>query len=67
MKKFSQSFKTFWADEDGASAIEYGLLASLIDQQAKEDQDRLVEKFGGREKALKMGTPGASPVPCRTL
>ena len=30
MKKFSQSFKTFWADEDGASAIEYGLLASLI-------------------------------------
>ncbi len=30
MKNFSQSFKTFWADEDGASAIEYGLLASLI-------------------------------------
>lgn len=30
MKKISQSFKTFWADEDGATAIEYGLLASLI-------------------------------------
>jgi pilus assembly protein Flp/PilA len=30
MKNFSQSFKTFWANEDGASAIEYGLLASLI-------------------------------------
>jgi pilus assembly protein Flp/PilA len=30
MKNFSQSFKTFWADEDGATAIEYGLLASLI-------------------------------------
>ncbi len=30
MKNISQSFKTFWADEDGASAIEYGLLASLI-------------------------------------
>lgn len=30
MKNFTQSFKTFWADEDGATAIEYGLLASLI-------------------------------------
>ena len=30
MKNFSQSFKEFWADEEGATAIEYGLLASLI-------------------------------------
>ncbi len=30
MKNFSQSFKAFWADEHGATAIEYGLLASLI-------------------------------------
>jgi pilus assembly protein Flp/PilA len=30
MKNFSQSFKTFWANEDGATAIEYGLVASLI-------------------------------------
>jgi pilus assembly protein Flp/PilA len=30
MKNFSQSFKTFWADEEGATAIEYGLLAALI-------------------------------------
>ncbi len=30
MKNFSQSFKTFWADEDGATAIEYGLMAALI-------------------------------------
>jgi pilus assembly protein Flp/PilA len=30
MKNFYESFKTFWADEDGATAIEYGLLASLI-------------------------------------
>jgi pilus assembly protein Flp/PilA len=30
MKNFSQSFKTFWADEEGATAIEYALLASLI-------------------------------------
>jgi pilus assembly protein Flp/PilA len=30
MKNFSQSFKKFWADEEGATAIEYGLLAALI-------------------------------------
>ncbi len=30
MKTFFQSFKSFWIDEDGATAIEYGLLASLI-------------------------------------
>ena len=30
MKNIYQSFKTFWIDEEGATAIEYGLLASLI-------------------------------------
>jgi pilus assembly protein Flp/PilA len=30
MNKFSKSFQAFWADEEGATAIEYGLLASLI-------------------------------------
>lgn len=30
MKKLSNSLKSFWADEHGATAIEYGLLASLI-------------------------------------
>ncbi len=30
MKNFSNAVQKFWADEDGASAIEYGLLASLI-------------------------------------
>ena len=30
MKNIYQSFKTFWTDEEGATAIEYGLLASLI-------------------------------------
>jgi pilus assembly protein Flp/PilA len=30
MKNISQSFKTFLADEEGATAIEYGLLAGLI-------------------------------------
>src|SRR5690606_5047811 len=33
------------------------------DAQAKRDQAALVASFGGREKALAMGTPGASPVP----
>ncbi len=30
MSQFIKSVQTFWADEDGATAIEYGLLASLI-------------------------------------
>lgn len=30
MEKMTQSFKKFAADESGATAIEYGLLASLI-------------------------------------
>ena len=34
-----------------------------VDRQAKEDQNILIQKFGGREKALNMGTPGATPVP----
>lgn len=34
-----------------------------VDRQAKSDQRRLVEQFGGREAALGIGTPGATPVP----
>jgi len=34
-----------------------------IDRKAKEDQDRLIERFGGPEKASTVGTPGATPVP----
>ena len=30
MIHFIKSVQTFWADEEGATAIEYGLLASLI-------------------------------------
>lgn len=30
MNHFFQSVQSFWADEEGATAIEYGLLASLI-------------------------------------
>lgn len=34
-----------------------------VDRQAKAAQNALIEKFGGREKALFTGTPGATPVP----
>jgi choline-sulfatase len=34
-----------------------------VDREAKDDQNALIEKFGGREKALHTGTPGATPVP----
>jgi choline-sulfatase len=34
-----------------------------IDRRAKREQAQLVNRFGGREKALKTGTPGATPVP----
>jgi len=33
------------------------------DRQAKADQQALVEGFGGREAAFRMGTEGATPVP----
>ena len=45
-----------------------GLLRNICDpeavnRRAKEDQNILIKKFGGREKALSLGTPGASPAP----
>ena len=44
------------------------LLRSIVDPEqtdrlAKDDQNALIEKFGGRDKAFKTGTPGATPVP----
>ncbi|MDG2033387.1 MAG: sulfatase-like hydrolase/transferase, partial [Rhodospirillales bacterium] len=33
------------------------------DRRAKDDQNDLIERFGGREAALNTGTPGATPVP----
>ena len=33
------------------------------DRCAKDDQNDLIERFGGREAALSMGTPGATPAP----
>ncbi|MFT4067805.1 sulfatase-like hydrolase/transferase [Paraburkholderia sp.] len=43
-------------------------LRALVDPEAadaaaKADQDRLVESFGGRDAALRTGTPAATPVP----
>ncbi len=38
---------------------------NLIDIQAKKEQDELIARFGGREKALRTGPLGASPVPDR--
>jgi choline-sulfatase len=34
-----------------------------VDRRAKRDQAQLVKRFGGRDKALQTGTPGATPVP----
>lgn len=34
-----------------------------VDRAAKRDQAALVARFGGRERALTMGAPGATPVP----
>ena len=34
-----------------------------VDRQAKADQAELIERFGGREQALTLGTQGATPVP----
>jgi len=34
-----------------------------VDTHAKSDQQVLIQKFGGREAALGIGTPGATPVP----
>lgn len=33
-----------------------------VDRRAKDDQNRLVARFGGRDGALRSGTPGATPV-----
>ncbi|MGV3654145.1 MAG: sulfatase, partial [Noviherbaspirillum sp.] len=33
------------------------------DRSAKHDQALLIEAFGGREKAMRTGTPGATPIP----
>jgi len=59
------------ADDPSCSAILAGLRDELrrivdpdaADKQAKADQRALVESFGGREAAFRMGTEGATPPP----
>jgi len=34
-----------------------------VDALAHDDQDKMVESYGGREKALQLGAPGATPPP----
>lgn len=38
-----------------------------LDRQAKADQAALIARFGGRERALGVGTPGATPVPTSSV
>jgi len=40
---------------------------ATADRQAKADQRALVERFGGREAAFRLGTKGATPAPVDTL
>ncbi len=51
----------FWNDEDGATAIEYGLIAGLVAiaiiTVLGTMSNELVELFGRIEKALKGATP----------
>ncbi|MDE1179051.1 sulfatase-like hydrolase/transferase [Paraburkholderia sp.] len=58
------------ADPDYAEILAWfdAKLHALLDPEAtdaaaKADQDALIEAFGGREAALKTGTPAATPVP----
>ena len=52
----------------GAVAELYGALGDICDPEAtdraaKDDQNALVARFGGPEKAFETGTPGATPAP----
>ncbi len=55
------------ACRDAVSEL-YGALRGIcdpeaVDQAAKDDQNALVARFGGPEKAFTTGTPGATPAP----
>jgi choline-sulfatase len=62
------------ADDPSCSAVLAGLRRELrqivdpaiADRQAKADQRALVERFGGREAAFRLGTKGATPAPVDT-
>ena len=51
------------ARRDCEAALRAVVDPEKADRQAKDDQNALIEKFGGREAALTTGTPGATPVP----
>jgi len=40
-----------------------GRTAEQVDRMAKDDQNALIARFGGRDAALQTGTPAATPVP----
>ena len=43
------------------AALRSMLDPEAVDRQAKDDQNALVERFGGREAALRLGYPGETP------
>jgi choline-sulfatase len=59
------------ADDPASAGVVAELRAELrtfvdpeaVDQHAKSDQRELVERFGGREAAFRIGTEGATPAP----
>ena len=60
------------AAKEAPTMAEYDRLLRRIcdpeatDRMAKNDQNALVDRFGGPEKAFETGTPGATPAPGRT-
>lgn len=46
------------------TALLHGIVdPEAVDRRAKADQAELVRRFGGRDRALAIGTPGATPAP----
>ena len=55
---------TYSAQKAELSALLHQQLDPVtLDQKAKADQAELVERFGGRERAMTLGRAGATPVP----
>lgn len=51
------------ARQDCETALREIVDPEKADRQAKDDQNALIDEFGGRDAALNTGTPGATPVP----
>jgi choline-sulfatase len=43
------------------AALRSMLNPEAVDREAKDDQNALVERYGGREQALRLGYPGETP------